>query len=353
MKSEKFYLAVAAAAILFSACDRKPAQPPVVDSETESSVEAVFANQMITDIHMMCAYLGERNYRDINAFYMPIPGSFDPDATNGNVTAGDNNGNMLYMGFNNTRCLDGKLRAGTIFMDYSIDVISNPGANPNSRYYRDYGFVGAISLTEYKVNGWRIKLYDDNARAYVYNRLTTNQYNPAVTKLSWTLAGKFLLEHPSDPSKNLVWNGKLVQTLQNTNDTRVFASNRQSAITWSLATLHYHGEVEGETADGVPFKMEINQATPMVRDFSCTPDKVSEVNMIGGTAGQQPIPTYAQYHPFVKGIASFTTGYNTSKEKYPRQIYMGNEGSPQLQWQCDDVGEVMIKGIHYPVNFRK
>jgi hypothetical protein len=48
------------------------------------------------------------------------------------------------------------------------------------------------------------------------------------------------------------------------------------------------------------------------------------------------------------GIASFTVA-----ELYPRQIYYGNEGEPGLPLQCDNTGEVLIKGISYRVNFMK
>ena len=54
------------------------------------------------------------------------------------------------------------------------------------------------------------------------------------------------------------------------------------------------------------------------------------------------------HHPFVNGIATFKPS-----QKYPRQVYFGNESNVNLAWQCDNAGEVFIKGIAYRVNFRK
>jgi hypothetical protein len=46
-------------------------------------------------------------------------------------------------------------------------------------------------------------------------------------------------------------------------------------------------------------------------------------------------------------------------DKYPRQVSFGNEawglnaGDTPLQQQCDNNGEVLIKGISYKINLRK
>ena len=83
----------------------------------------------------------------------------------------------------------------------------------------------------------------------------------------------------------------------------------------------------------------------LIRDFSCAPDRVRGVKLDPQNNLEKLDLTH---HPFVKGVAVFTIG-----DKYPRQIYFGNESNSGLAWQCDNVGEVMIKGIAYRVNFRK
>jgi hypothetical protein len=63
-----------------------------------------------------------------------------------------------------------------------------------------------------------------------------------------------------------------------------------------------------------------------------------------------------EFHPFISGIASFTVADKTGTAAYPRQIFYGNEGSPVdavTGDQCDNTGEVYIKGISYRVDFRQ
>jgi hypothetical protein len=55
-----------------------------------------------------------------------------------------------------------------------------------------------------------------------------------------------------------------------------------------------------------------------------------------------------EFHPFKDGVATFSTA-----DKYPRQIYYGNEGTSDLAAQCDNSGVVLIKGISYPIDFKK
>jgi hypothetical protein len=86
----------------------------------------------------------------------------------------------------------------------------------------------------------------------------------------------------------------------------------------------------------------------LVRNFLCYPDKIGTVSLTPSGNNFSLTPRFEEFHPFVSGIASFTTG-----DKYPRQIYFGNEGGTDLPAQCDNTGEVLIKGIVYRVNFRK
>jgi hypothetical protein len=258
---------------------------------------------------------------------------------------------QLVFAWNNTLCRDGRVRDGSIFLYYGKDQVSNPDANENSRYYRDFGFVGRIQLSNHKVDGWLITTYDPAAPAYIYNKLERDNYDPSITKLSWLIAGKFLLSHPTDPSKNLIWDGKLLKTLTNSDDPKIFHPSKQKSINWIdpqqgiFAIVSYSGKINGETAGGVPFSMEISPLTPLVRDFSCSSDWVAAVSKdISGTVNTRK----EEYHPFIRGIASFTTG-----SSYPRQIYYGNEGTQDLPQQCDNEGTVLIKGNLYKVDFRK
>jgi hypothetical protein len=329
-------------------CKKTANVAPEPDTEVQSSVYATYANYVASDIDMICSFMGENLL--LNHFYIAYPGS--ASGTSGTMTAiRDTNGTTtkrLIMSWNQTRCLDGRVRDGSIFMDYGLDSLY-----PNAKYTREFKFAGKITLANYKVDGWLIELYDPNAPVYLYNTLPTSSYSPSSTKLTWKFAGKLKFTHPTDPKKNMVWDGNLFKTLDNTSDIRVFAASKQAAINWSLAVVKYDGTVNGSgpqidaagnVTPNVSYAMTINNQTPLVRDFQCYPDKVSGVAFTA-TVGNLLVLT-EEYHPFKMGVASFTVG-----SAYPRQIYYGNEGEPQLPLQCDNSGEVLIKGISYVIDF--
>ncbi len=348
MKRNRFYLGMsilALTATFVTGC-KDPVQPvaPEADAELQSVQDAAWATYVITDVEQMCAFMGENEL--FNHFYTHVPGTpvLNQVSVERNTQAKD-----LRMLFNDSRCVDGRFRQGTVFMRYGFDPAISPGANPNSEYYDEYGFAGQLSLLNYRVDGWIIENFDPKFPAYVYCELTAPKFDPKVTKLRWRVAGKFKFSHPSDSLKKrtIIWEGTICKTLENTSNPLVFSTNRLVPVNWALAVCSYSGNIQGSTNATVPFKMELGAFNqPVVRDFTCFPDKVAGVAIT-------PTPNvlsqrFEEHHPFVKGIATFTTA-----DKYPRHVYFGNEGNPDLPWQCDNVGEVLIKGISYKVNFQK
>jgi len=67
----KSILLVAAVAPFLMACPKSRVAAPLPDTELQSSVDASFANFMITDIDMICSFSGE-NER-FAPFYIPTP----------------------------------------------------------------------------------------------------------------------------------------------------------------------------------------------------------------------------------------------------------------------------------------
>jgi hypothetical protein len=302
---------------------------PPVDQELQSTRDITFAAEVISDVDMICSFIGEEDMDPSFYVQQPVSGS-------GTVTAIRNTlEDKVILGFNRTRCMDGKIRDGSVNMEYR-------NANPNAGYYPEYGFEGRVTLLEYKVNGWLIKTTNGEP-CVVKNLLSSPAYNPAQTKLSWSISGSFDFTHPADPSRNMTWKGTIIKTLANTADPDVFAPDRASPIKWSRAVVNYQGMVTGFTSGNVPYQFEMSAKYPLTRDFTCYPEKV------GGVISTDPVVRTwnIERHPFVSGVASFTTG-----ALYPRQIYYGNEDS-DLSWQCDNSGVVLIKGILYKVDFEK
>jgi hypothetical protein len=336
-------------------CKKEPNVAPIEDDEVQSSIDAVWATYVVSDLDMICSFLGENDY--LNTFYKPVPANiYGPN--NGTMTP-IRNANYLSMSWGvtptgeDTKCVDGRRRQGTVFMDYECDLASNPDCNPNANYYRIPGFTGKLSCSNYKIDGWIVELTNGAEPAIVYNRTKPYNYNPLTVPLIWEIGGSFKFTHPTDPKRNIVWSGKIWKTLVNTKDPKVFKPTKDAAITWSLATVTYSGDISGTTTGNVPFKMHI-ESQPLVRTFTCSPDQVEGVALTN-TPGTI-VSLTSQHHPFVGGIASFTTG-----EKYPRQIYFGTEGDKDFKPDntklppvpCDNNGEVLVKGISYKVTFSK
>lgn len=313
-----------ATAIFVTSCNKKVTPEPVVDTELQSSIDVSFLNSSVQDIDMMAGFLAENSYPK---FVAPAPGS------PGTITVVNNtiSPQSASITWNNTKCLDGKTRSGSIVITYSFTDI-------NSNYYRDYGFNGNISLNNYVVDGWNI---DDSVSLTVgasrmKNLAASANPNPATTKLKWSIDGYYKFTNVADPSKKMVWLGTMYKELFNT---ATLAPTNLVAITWSLAIVNYTGKFSGYTEGNVPYTFEINADKPLVREYTCSPDKVLGISVTPTVS-----VVNSEFHPVIAGVGSFTTA---SLE--PRSIDYGGEATAP----CDNSGSVTIKGISYKVDFKK
>ncbi|MCW3076149.1 MAG: hypothetical protein JWO32_758 [Bacteroidetes bacterium] len=336
---------IAMTALFLIGCNKKANVAPEQDMEFQSSKDAAFANSLVTEIDIIAGYLGEREYN--NSFFNKAPGSagaitITPDTLNKKLS-------VTYSG--SVTCSDGKRRDGTIVLDYSASNV----ALYNAKYYRDAGFVAKVTLNNYWVEGWTL----DDAVPFVITNNAPFGYDRATTDLSWTLDGYFSVRQDifvSDSSKSMIWKGKLVKTLTNTEDVNILKANKQFPINWALynaagtatagALVAYTGSVTGVTSRIVSYNMFIDNAKPetaLVRDFKCAPEKVLAV-----TSTPTVVTTTSEWHPFISGVASFTS--NGAGTTEPRLIDFGSgEAAPA----CDNAGFVTIKGITYAIDFKK
>lgn len=310
---------LAATAIFLTSCNKKTAEAPVADTEFDSAIQASFANTTVTDVDMICGFLGENQ---IPKFVANQAGSPATVVTN---TPGLAASITWAPG---TKCMDGKTRSGSIVMTWT---------NPTT-YYRDYQFAGTVYLNNYVVDGWSV---DDVTPFKITNLAPVSGY----TSFKWSLAGTFSLSNVADPTKTITWDGKLTKTLTNAAQMSP-VPNATSAITWTIASNQYDGSFKGVTVGDVAYTYTIGTTdaasavvkNPLVRNYTCSPDKV-----IGITTTPSVAAVNSEYHPFINGTASFTTS-----TKAVRTIDFGTEGSP-----CDNSGTVTIKGITYNIDFMK
>jgi hypothetical protein len=322
MKQVKLFIAVFVCTIIvLSGCKKKadpepepePAPDPYTyNAEVTSSKDISFATLIISDIEMMMGLVGENNFF---GFY-----------SNTSTSAGtctvirDTQAKYLIVAFNDAKCKDGRTRNGSIFLQYGQNGL---GAD----YYRSYGFSGNISLSNYFVDGWLVEVNSPTVPVTIGNLVSSPNFDPAVTNLSWKFQGNLKLTHPTDPGRNIVWNGTLVKTLTNTSDPLVFSPTKTVSINWSKAKVNYTGTVTGTTNQSVSYNYLISTNDPLVREFSCS-------HVPAGTTG------VTDFHPIIKGSSTFTTS-----NYHPRTINYGPQGA------CDNSGTVSFKGETYNVDF--
>lgn len=308
---------LAIAATLFTGCNKKTNPEPIADKEFQSSVDVSYANSIVTEIDMICGFLGETAFPK---FFVNAPGS--PTVTINNST------NLYSITWpTNTKCMDGKTRTGSISLAVAPSTI---GIN----YYRDANFTSTVTLNNYHVDGWKVL----DSVALVIKNNNTNFFAYDIDKLTWTMSGIVKLVSDSLPAKTMVWDGSVTKHL-------VSATKPSSitAISWTNAVVSYDGSFKGYTPGEVAYTYSINPEKPLIRNFTCSPDKV---------LGVSTTPTVSvlnsEFHPFIDGVASFTTA-----SLYPRSINYGTDEYGSIVTPCDNSGSVTIKGISYKIDFKK
>lgn len=320
---------IIAAAILVTSCDNKKTNAePTQDTEFQSTKDAVYAQSVAAEIAQIAIYAGDggagiylQNSQGGTAgiSYTTLPGAH------------------IQLTYNNVVCRDGKKRDGVMDIFYT----SSP-ASYSANSSHEPGYYGTVNLTNFSVDGWAV----NDSTPFIVHNVSTGPlaaFNPATDKLKWNVSGHLTVKNIADASKNMSWNGNLAMTVVNTNIVLPVKQNPiiwTSSLTANCAKVEYTGDSKGLTGGSVPYTFSITPENPLVRSYSCSPDKVVSVVTTPSLA-----PLYSEWHPFISGIATFTT--EGSKE--PRKIDFSNEGNPD----CDNAGKVTIKGVDSPIDFMK
>src|SRR6478735_8828943 len=107
LKTKFFALLVVLLPLLY-ACPKPKNIAPVADTETQSSVDAVFATFLVSDIEMTAGYIGQTDYNP--DFYLPEPGEVHTA-----FQAFNNMSSNFYVAAytQDTKCMDGRTRKGS------------------------------------------------------------------------------------------------------------------------------------------------------------------------------------------------------------------------------------------------
>ena len=312
--------------------------PPAVktylpaDTENRTTINVTFVNRVVADFLLMAGQLGEDSP---NPFFSEVPGT--TTSSSGTVTTiRDNISKLLSVSFNQTKCMDGLYRNGTVAFNYSADPSAYPNAAQGANFFREFGFACKITLAEYRVGDYLVTIADASKPPILYNTLQTSQYNPETTKLSWILKGKFIFTHLTDPSKNMTWDGELTNTLDNTNDPGVFITDKNNTINWPKTKLSYKGSASGKASASDSYTFTIDATHPLKRDFVCS---LPIIYPLAQTVK-------SEFHPMLDGLVFI----NVSGSTKLRNVFYSNVDFSLAA--CNSSGLISIDGLIFPIDFR-
>ncbi len=349
--------ALAAITILTTGCPKKkPNVEPVPDKEFGTSVDAVYATALLTEVDDIVAHYSDG--WNINTSKYFVGTNTLQIAGNATTLPGPTPPPTFSLTYNpNVVCLDGKRRSGTIGIDWS----ATPGGN-NTDFYREPGYVAKVTFNNFMVDG--IAINNTGGTALKITNTTPLTFNKNTTPLTWKIDGSLYMAKGLDTT---TWIGTVDKTLTNSTNTLILGGTPQNTtkILWSLnssstitptftnstlgAVVEYKfkavGNIKKSTVSNVGYKIETSVNGPdnnaCVRQFYCSPDRA----VVSYTPSLQTFTNViSEYHPFVAGVLTCTI----STEDEPRTIDFKG-----LSDGCDNSGVITIKNISYPVDFKR
>jgi hypothetical protein len=296
MKKTKWVLATLASCLIIGltipSCKKKTT---TADEETNTAVDNANAEHMVSDITSMAAQASDGS-SSLTAYRVP---DYDQILGNSCATISTVN-NVITIAFNGLACLDGRVRSGSLIIDYST---SQPGAV----HYRDPGFKCTVTSNDYVVDGNQVNIIN---KTVTNNTATT--FNPSTTNLTWGIVAHVSIVKAGGGT--IDWSCIRTKTLLNTSDTSVY-HGPATPISWWKARVGMLGSASGTGVNGVTFNATI--VNQLVRDF-------------GGCniSGKRPI---------ISGVLDFTpTGH-------PVRIIDYGNGS------CDLTATVTVNGVTHSI----
>jgi hypothetical protein len=346
MKMKKITLGfslLVAAAVSFTSCNKGTNTPPEQDQEFQSSKDVSFGNSLVTELELIVSYAAERYTHSNSPLFLAQAGS--PGTIF--VDVSDTLNKKITVNYTNSvTCRDGKKRDGQIVIDFSASNATN-----GAKYYRDAGYVAKVSLNNYWVDGWTM----EDVNTFTITNNNPFGYDPKTVDLSWTMKG-FMQMQPADSNYKILWQGEMTKTLLNTEVASIMNPSKLNPINWvvyvagtptNAAQLAYTGTVSGVTSRLISYNYVVDGSKPekaLLRNLLCAPDKITAAT----STSTGIIPIYSEWHPFISGVASFTTkGPGTTE---PRVI---DYASGESTGSCDNAGTVTIKGVTYSIDFKK
>jgi hypothetical protein len=268
------------------------------DDDTSAAADHALAEHISSDIVSIGSQATDNSSSSLNSRGMGI----ENELSLCGVVTHDTIHHIDSVFFNNTTCVDGRVRNGILIFNYS-------GSTNNAKHYRDPGFSCTVSSNNYVVDGNQVNIINKTMV-----NTTPEGFNPSSTNLTWSINGHIQVIKTDG---TLDFSFSKNKTLLNTADANVYHGSA-TPISWNLAKVGITGSANGTTVKGVSFTASVTNQ--LIRDF-------------GGC-------TISGHHPFIQGDLDFNPN-----SKPTRHIDFGN-GS------CDLNATVTINGHSHNITLR-
>ncbi len=330
----KFSAIVLMAASLAS-CGKKKNTPPEQDKEFQSAIDAAAATMIVSDIDMMVSFTSEYSYMPL---YAISPSS--PPGSIVSVNRNDTLNKKITISFvNSPRCRDGKVRNGTIQIDFSKAYPTGTVSSSGQTYIRNPHHWSKVTFINYSVNQFKIK----NESTFDIANTTPAGYTRSVTPLTWNVdAEMFIIDTTKSANDvDIHWKGVLKKTLVNSTSNTIHPSTSMP-IVWTTtnnavapssgpkpqnAIVRYSGTATGFTSKDKQFTFTIDAEKQLERDLGCSPDYYINPG----------------HCPIGNGKVRFKTA-----DKSDRWLYFGDADGNK---HCDNSGVIYINGLNYGIDF--
>ena len=265
------------------------------DTDVSGASDNALAENTSNDIVSIASQSADNTSLTLSTFRSSDPSE---DLSSCATVSRDTVTKIVTVTFNNSTCVDGRTRNGSLVFNYSA---STNGAV----HYRDPGFTCSVTSNNYIVDGNQVSILSKTI-----TNTTPVGFNPASTNETWNITANISIVKASGATVS--WTCNRVKTLLNTSTTYTDAA---TPIDWHNARIGITGTANGTRANGETFTA--NVTSQLIRDFGgCN---------INGR------------HPFIQGTLTYSpTGKATRYFDY---------GSGT----CDLDATVTINGVPHPI----
>ena len=178
---------------------KKNSDTTTSDIDVSGASDNALVENASNDVESIASQASDKSTGGLSSYRVENPNELLSSCA---IVTRDSVAKTITVSFNNSTCLDGRTRNGSLVFNYSA---SANGAT----HYRDPGFNFTVTSNNYTVDGNQVN---------IINKTVTNTtpfgFNPATTNETWTIAANISIIKSSGATVS--WTCNRVKTLLNT-----------------------------------------------------------------------------------------------------------------------------------------